>query len=98
MSIISTIKQGLNATEELTVLPFKLTQEIVADSDSLTGRILKQVSQVSQTAAVMPIQIAKNLLEENPQERQAIRSDYHRESLNQRKEEETDKFENLGRS
>lgn len=97
MSIISTIKQGLNATEELTVLPFKLTQDVVGDNDSITGRFLQQVSQISQSVSAMPIQIAKNLLDETPQEKNTNRSHHNRERLN-RWNDDGDKFENLGRS
>ncbi|NLC77159.1 MAG: hypothetical protein GX750_06025 [Clostridia bacterium] len=98
MSIVSTIKQSLSAGEDLVSLPFQLTQEAVGNNDSLTGRFLKQFSQIGQTAATMPLQIAKNLLDDEPQNRKTNSSRPNREFLNRWEDEDSDRLEQLGRS
>lgn len=97
MSIISILKQGLNATEELATLPFQLTKEFIGDRDNTSSRFLKQISQISQTAVAMPLKVAKNLLDE-PEGNREYRSKSKQERLQYWSEDETDKFEELGRS
>jgi len=97
VSIISLIKQGLNATEELATLPFALTRELAGDRNNTSGRVLRQVSQIGQRAVTMPLRFAKNLLEdqEGGREQQRQRQQDQFQSWHQ---DYTDQFEQLGRS
>lgn len=97
MSIISILKQGLNATEQLATLPFQLTREFVSDRDRASGRFLKQISHISQTAVTMPLKVAKNLLDD-PEGNREYRSQDKKERLHYWTDDDTDKFEELGRS
>lgn len=97
MSIISIIKQGLNATEELATLPFELTCELAGDRDNVSGRVLRQVSQLGQRAVTMPLRFAKNLLDDQEGHRER-RPQHHQDRLSQWSQDHTDQFEQLGRS
>lgn len=97
MSIISIIKQGLDATEELATLPFALTRELTGDRNNPSGKMLRQISQIGQTAVSMPLRFAKNLLDDQEGNRDR-RQRQDRDRLDQWSQEHTDQFEQLGRS